>query len=78
MYADDTSFSLSSKGIPLINECVNEDLEYLKSWLNANKLSLNVAKIQSLMIGDRKHLNDIEKVGRVILSLMLRMKLFPS
>ena len=78
MYADDTSLSFSSKGIPLINECVNEDLEYLKSWLNANKLSLNVAKIHSLMIGDRKHLNDIEKVERVILSLMLRMKLFPS
>ena len=55
----------SSKSIHLINECVNEDLGYLKSWLNANKLSLNVTKTQSLVIGGRKRLNDIEKVGDV-------------
>ena len=65
MYADDTSLSFSSKSIHLINECVNEDLGYLKSWLNANKLSLNVTKTQSLVIGGRKRLNDIEKVGGV-------------
>ena len=45
-------------------ECFNEDLKYL-IWLNAKKLSLNVVKIQSLMIGGRKCLNDIEKVGGV-------------
>ena len=60
MYADDTSLSFASKSSPLINECVNEDLGYLKSWLNANKLSLNVTKAQSLVIGGSKHLNDIE------------------
>ena len=65
MYADDTSLSFSSKSIPLINECVNEDLGYLKSWLNANKLSLNVTKTQSLVIGGRKRLNDMEKVEGV-------------
>ena len=65
IYADDTSLSFSSKSIPLINECVDEDLGYLKSWLNANKLSLNVTKTQSLEIGGRKRLNDIEKVGGV-------------
>ena len=42
MYADGATLSFSSKSIPLINECVNEDLGYLKSWRNANKLSLNV------------------------------------
>ena len=65
MYADDTSLSFSAKSIHSINECVNEDLGYLKSWLNANKLSLNVTKTQSLVIGGRKRLNDIEKVGGV-------------
>ena len=48
MYADDTSLFFSSKSIPLINKCVNEHLGYLKSWLNANKLSLNVTKTQVL------------------------------
>ena len=65
MNADDTSLSFSSKSTPLINKCVNEDLGYFKSWLNANKLSLNVTKTQSLVIGGRKLLNDIEKVGGV-------------
>ena len=62
MYADDTSLSFSSKSIHLINECVNEDLGYLKSWLNANKLSLNVTKTQSLVIGGSKRLNDLGPV----------------
>ena len=53
MYADATSLSFPSKSILLINECVNEDLGYLKSLLNANKLSLNVTKTQSLVVGGR-------------------------
>ena len=61
MYADDISLPLSSKSIPFINECVNEGLGSLKSWL----MSLNVTKTQSLVIGGRKRLKDIEKVGRV-------------
>ena len=65
MYTDDASLSFSSKSIALINECVNEDLGYLKSWLNANKLPLNVTKTQSLVIGGRKRLNDVEKQGGV-------------
>ena len=65
IYADDASLSFSSKSIPLINECVNEDLGYLKSWLTAKKLSLNVTKTLSLVIGGSKRLNDIEKVRGV-------------
>ena len=38
---------------------------YLKSWLNAKKLSLNVTKTQSLVIGGSKRLSDIEKEGGV-------------
>ena len=78
MYADDTSLSFSSKSIHLINECVNEDLGYHKSWLNAKKLSLNVTKTQSLVIGGRKRLNDIEKVGGVKPLFNVGKKLFLS
>ena len=42
-----------------------EILDILKSWPNANKLSFNVAKTQSLMICGRERLNDIEKAGGV-------------
>ena len=65
MYADNTGLSFSSKSILLINECVNEDHGNLRSWLNANKLSLNVIKTQSLVIGGTNRLQDIEKVGGV-------------
>ena len=56
MYADDTSLSFSFKNILTINEQVNEDLE----GLIGNKLSINVAKTNSLVIGSRKKLKDIQ------------------
>ena len=55
MYADDTSISFSANCIPVINERVNEDLDSLRTWLAANKLSLNVAKTHSLIIGGGKN-----------------------
>ena len=60
MYADDTSLSFSSKHILTINERVNEDLKCLKIWLAGNNLSINVAKTNSLVIGSRKKLKDIQ------------------
>ena len=60
MYADDTSLSFSSKNIFTINERVNEDLECLKNWLAGNKLSIDVAKTNSLVIGGRKKIKDFQ------------------
>ena len=60
MYADDTNLSFSSKNILTTNERVNEDLKCLKSWLAGNKLSINAAKTNSLVIGSRKKLKDIQ------------------
>ena len=53
MYADDTSIYYSSKTISAINNLVKKDLQTLKSWLDENKLSLNVAKTQSILLGSR-------------------------
>ena len=62
MYADDTSISYSSKSIAEINEAVNSDLKRLQNWLGGNKLSLNVVKTQSMILGSssnlRKHNSD--------------------
>ena len=44
MYADDTSLMFASDSVTHINDCVNDDLSNLKSWIQANKLSLNVDK----------------------------------
>ena len=60
MNPDDTRISFSSDSIQNINECVNSSLIYLKTWLESNKLSLNVSKTQNLLIGGRKKLKDIE------------------
>ena len=49
----------------LINECDNEDLGHIKSWLNAKKLSLKVAKTQNLIIGSRQRLKQIEHPNAV-------------
>ena len=59
MYADDTSLTYASEYIEVINDSVNEDLYNLKSWLQANKLSLNVAKTQCLAIGSRRQLKNV-------------------
>ena len=59
MYADDTSISYSSDSVTNINDSVNEDLNHLKNWLESNKLSLNLAKTQSMLIGSRNRLKKI-------------------
>ena len=51
MYADDTSISFSSKSLAEINEAVNLDLKRLQAWLVGNKLSFNVTKTQSMILG---------------------------
>ena len=53
MHADDTCKSLQADDIPDLNETLNEYLEALYAWLNGNRLSLNVSKIQSMTIGTK-------------------------
>ena len=72
MYADDTSLSFSSNSISIINEKVIEDLECLKIWLAGNKLSLNVAKTNSIVNGSRKKVKDIQQTSAMKPSLVIR------
>ena len=60
MYADDTAISLSSKSIDDLQNDLNLDLLNLQDWLHANKLSLNVVKTQSLIIGSGPSIRMIE------------------
>ena len=60
MYADDTAISLSSKSIGDLQNDLNLDLLKLQDWLHANKLSLNVVKTQSLVIGSGPNIRKIE------------------
>ena len=56
MYADDTRILYSSKSIAEVNEAVNSDLKRLQVWLEGNKLSLNVAKTQCMILGSSSNL----------------------
>ena len=56
MYADDTSILYSSKSVDEINEAVNLDLKRHQIRLGGNKLSLNVAKTQSMILGSSSNL----------------------
>ena len=49
-YADDTSLCIKSKDFSRLNKALNEDLSHLDAWLIINKLSLNVAKTQSMLV----------------------------
>ena len=54
MYADES--------VSEINQAVNADLEALKGWLEGNKLSLNVAKTDTMIIGSNGKLGKIDSV----------------
>ena len=53
MYADDTSLCHQSRDLTQLNEAINSDLSKLETWLQGNKLSLNVAKTHSMLISTK-------------------------
>ena len=57
MFADDTSITLSAKTVADLKLAVSSELNNLTCWLRANKLSLNVAKTELMIIGSRQRLN---------------------
>ena len=54
MYTDDTSLSYQNHSIQQLNRALNQDLKALDKWLRGNKLSLNVAKTQSMVISTKQ------------------------
>jgi len=56
MYADDTSISIAASSLPELELALNAELANLHEWLNVNKLSLNIAKTEFMLIGSRQRL----------------------
>ena len=54
MYGDDTSLCYQSHDLTRLNEAINSDLEKLDSWLQGNKLSLNLKKTHSMPISTKQ------------------------
>ena len=59
LFADDTNLTASGESINQLEAAVNSDLENLRKWLIANKLSLNVAKTEFMVIGSKQMLKTI-------------------
>ena len=57
MYADDTSLCYQSSDIDELNEAINNNLKQLDIWLQGNKLSLNVAKTNSMLVATKQKHN---------------------
>ena len=75
MFADDANIRITAKTLTELRLEINPELSNLNRWLKANKLSLNVAKTELMIIGSRQRLDtqsdeidieiDGEKIKRV-------------
>ena len=54
MYADGTSLCYQSRDLTQLNEAMNSHLKKLETWLQGNKLSLQVAKTHSMLISTKQ------------------------
>ena len=63
LYADDTAIIYSDKQKAQIEKHLNNDMEIVKTWLDENKLTLNVKKTKSMLIGNNKLLNEADYLG---------------
>ena len=60
LFADDTNLAAAGETIEGVELAMNNDLLRIKEWLLANKLSLNVAKTEFLLIGSHHKLNNLD------------------
>ena len=57
MFADDTNITLSAKTVADLKLAVTSELNNLTCWLRADRLSLNAAKTELMIIGSRQRWN---------------------
>ena len=60
MYADDTNITFHSRNLTELEDTMNIELVNLNTWLTSNKLSLNIAKTEFMVIGSRQRLATFE------------------
>ena len=63
MYADDTLLYCEGTDLNELCSKVNKDLKYVNLWLKQNKLSLNIAKTEYILLGSRSRLNKISDLN---------------
>ena len=64
MYADDTNVSFQSGNLNELKEMMTSDLSRLNTWLKANRLSLNIAKTEYMVIAwHRLAAQDVDRIS---------------
>ena len=56
MFADDTSVCHQSNDLTQLTEAINNDLRQLDTWLQGNKLSLNVEKLMPCLFAPNRNM----------------------
>ena len=56
MFADDTNITFRSKKLSDVQTLINSELQNLNTWLIANRLCMNIAKTDFIVIGWRQQL----------------------
>ena len=72
MFADDTNITVPGCTFAELEQATNSELNNLYSWLKANKLSLNIAKTEFMVISTRqkflaKNCSEINTSRRILL-----------
>ena len=62
LFTDDTNLTASGNCIPYLENAVNSDLENLRKWLIANRLTLNVVKTEFMLIGTKQMIESISNL----------------
>ena len=67
MFADDTSLTAAGETLSKVEKRANEDLRNVHNYLSANKLNLNIAKTEYVLIGSRHRINSLDMQPSIII-----------
>ena len=66
LFADDKSKPVAGKSINEIEVRLNHDLDNIKKWLAAKKLSLNIAKTEYMLIGSKQRISALTEQPHIL------------
>ena len=68
MYVDDTHLTHADNNVGSNESCLSEDLLDLHTWLNANKLTLNMTTTEFMLIGSGLRVNTIAASPSILMN----------
>ena len=63
LFADDTTFQISSNNIANLYKIANEEIAKASVWFKANKLTLNISKTKYMLFRTKNMKVDFDKVA---------------